>query len=505
MKKILYILTIVLVSFSCSNFLDVVPKDQQTAEQLFSAKGGFYTASNGIYDGLASEELYGANMTWEALDIMGKRYNTAKASLEFRDLSSNNYTSLYVSPTLTEIWQKAYELILAANLLIDEVDKQESLLTEDEANILRGEMLAIRAFLHLDMLRLFGPRGEDNPEALSIPYNESINVTTLPLLPFNEVMEKIIRDLDEAETLLANDPVIANGPMASEVEGESVQLRYRQFRFNYYSVIALKARAYLWAGDKVHALAEAKRLLEDETVATHFPAVDPNRLLGNSSNPDRVFSSEVLMGIYVKNRDEIYSDYFASSAPATNFLQPHSTYVLGTAYSLFSHLLLGAESMDYRFQSQWEPASGVGASGYVFTKYKAIDKPDPNDEDSEYFYSKMIPLIKLSEMYYIAAECEPEIVDGLKWYNEIRARRGCLEFPEALSDYIMSYFGGWGMVLSQEYMREFYGEGQAFFFFKRMIVMPGYPAGTVTPYDNGESLTAAQLSITPPLPEGEMK
>lgn len=505
MKKILYMLAIAVLSFSCSNFLDVVPKDQQTAEQLYSTKAGFYTAANGIYDGLASDELYGAHMTWEAIDIMAKRYSTTEASLEFRDLSSNNYTSLYVSPILTEIWQKAYELILAANLLIDEVDQQSGLLSEDEADILRGEMLAVRAFLHLDMLRLFGPRGEDNPEALSIPYNESTAVTTLPLLPFNEVMEKIIRDLNEAETLLVNDPVIANGPMASEVEGESVQLRYRQYRFNYYAVIALKARAYLWEGDKVNALAEAKRLLEDEAVDRHFPAVDPNQLLANTTNPDRVFSSEVLMGIYVKDRDEIYSDYFASSAPTTQFLQPHSTYVLGSAYSMFSHLLLGAESMDYRFQSQWEPASGVGASGYAFIKYEAIDKPDPEDEDSEYFYSKMIPLIRLSEMYYIATECEPEIVDGLRWYNEIRGRRGCPEFPEALSDYITSYFGGWPMVLSQEYMREFYGEGQAFFFFKRMIIMPGYPAGTVTPYDNGESLTAAQLVITPPLPEGEMK
>ena len=505
MKKILYMLAIAVLSFSCSNFLDVVPKDQQTAEQLYSTKAGFYTAANGIYDGLASDELYGAHMTWEAIDIMAKRYSTTEASLEFRDLSSNNYTSLYVSPILTEIWQKAYELILAANLLIDEVDQQSGLLSEDEADILRGEMLAVRAFLHLDMLRLFGPRGEDNPEALSIPYNESTAVTTLPLLPFNEVMEKIIRDLNEAETLLVNDPVIANGPMASEVEGESVQLRYRQYRFNYYAVIALKARAYLWEGDKVNALAEAKRLLEDEAVDRHFPAVDPNQLLANTTNPDRVFSSEVLMGIYVKDRDEIYSDYFASSAPTTQFLQPHSTYVLGSAYSMFSHLLLGAESMDYRFQSQWEPASGVGASGYAFIKYEAIDKPDPEDEDSEYFYSKMIPLIRLSEMYYIATECEPEIVDGLRWYNEIRGRRGCPEFPEALSDYITSYFRGWPMVLSQEYMREFYGEGQAFFFFKRMIIMPGCPAGTVTPYDNGESLTAAQLVITPPLPEGEMK
>ena len=160
--------------------------------------------------------------------------------------------------------------------------------------------------------------------------------------------------------------------------------------------------------------------------------------------------------------------------------------------------------MDYRFQSQWERATDEGAKGYVFTKYKAIEKPDPDDTDSEYFYSKMIPLMKLSELYYIATECEPEIVDGLKWYNEIRGKRGCPAIAEARASQITTY-GGWPRFLAQEYIREFYGEGQVFFFLKRVAVMRVYPAGTVLPQDNGESLSRATLDIMPPLPEGEMK
>lgn len=507
MKLKVYILLLeaMFLLAGCSDFLDVVPKDKQTAEQLYSTKAGFYTAVNGIYDGLSSEDLYGGKMSWEAIDIMSKRYVTTKANLYFKDLSNNDYSSIYVAPALSAIWQKSYELIMAANLLIEQVDNQRGILSKTEANLMKGEMLAVRAFLHLDMFRLFGPRWDNNPATLSIPYNESTEVTTLPLLPFNTIMEKIIRDFNNAEALLVDDPVIVNGPMASEVEGESVQLRFRQFRFNYYAVIALKARAYLWGGDKVNALVEAKRLLENPKVKEYFPAVDPNKLLANTTNPDRVFSSEVLAGVYVKKRDEIFSNYFSSTAPVSNFLQPHSTYVSGAQTSLFTHLLLGAETMDYRFQSQWEGASGVGAKGHVFTKYKSIDKPDPDDVDSEYFYSRMIPLVKLSELYYIATECEPQIEDGLKWYNEIRGKRGCIAIPEAYAPLITSYFGGWPMLLAQEYMREFYGEGQAFFFLKRITIVAGYPGGTVTAYDNGESLSMATLDIMPPLPEGEMK
>lgn len=505
MKLKVYILLLggMFLLAGCSDFLDVVPKDKQTAEQLYSTKAGFYTAVNGIYNRLSSEDLYGGKMSWEAIDIMSKRYETTKAKLYFKDLSNNDYSSTYVAGALSIIWQKSYELILAANLLIEQVDNQRGILSETKANLMKGEMLAVRAFLHLDMFRLFGPRWDNNPDALSIPYNESTKVTTLPLLPFSTIMEKIIRDFNNAEALLVDDPVIINGPMASEVEGESVQLRFRQFRFNYYAVIALKARAYLWGGDKVNALVEAKRLLEDPKVKEYFPAVDPNKLLANNTNPDRVFSSEVLASVYMKSRDRIFLNYFSSTVSSSNFLQPHSTYVSGAQTSLFTHLLLGSETMDYRFQSQWERVVEENAKGYVFTKYKAIDKPNSESSDSEYFYSKMIPLVKLSELYYIATECEPQIEDGLKWYNEIRGKRGCPAISESRVSLITSL--GWSRLLAQEYIREFYGEGQVFFFLKRITIMAGYPAGTVLPNDNGKELSRATLNIVPPLPEGEMK
>src|SRR5690606_29471057 len=153
-------------------------------------------------------------------------------------------------------------LVMAANPLIENLDENSSgILNETEASVMRGEMLATRAFLHLDMLRLFGPRFEGNTEVTAIPYSETTQVQVLPLLSFGEVVEKIIADLDEAEQLLANDPVIQQGPLASVDPVESNNLRYRQFRFNYYATKALKARAYLYAGQKTEALAVAKSIL----------------------------------------------------------------------------------------------------------------------------------------------------------------------------------------------------------------------------------------------------
>ena len=491
---------------SCDDYLDVTPSDKQTAAQVFASKDGFYTAVNGIYDALSSDALYGKQMTWEALDLMAPSYVTTYSAQYMKSLAANNYSDTYAAPVLSSIWAKAYELILNCNLLIDQVDNQQGLLTTQEANCLKGEMLAVRAFLHLDMLRLFGPVPQEGLDQLAIPYNESSDVFVHDLLSVKDVDSLIIRDLDQAEQLLQNDPIIENGPMMSAPEGaESVHLRYRQYRMNYYAVIALKARAYSWVCDAENAVAQAKRLLDDPKVQKMFPAVDPNKLLANTSNPDRVFSSEVLMGIYDKDRDQVYTDYFSASAPTSQRLQTLSTYVTGS-YGLFSHLLLGGETSDYRFQSQWELASGVGASGYSFIKYKKIDQPDPFDEDSEYYYAKMIPLVTMQELYYIMVENSATDDEKFSWYNKARMRRGLPDLDAMGMGPTFAMYWGYGYggyFYDQEVRRETWGTGQYFFYAKHNQFYGGY--GSFTPMGNGSGSTASAINVQPPLPSGEMK
>lgn len=124
--------------------------------------------------------------------------------------------------------------------------------------------------------------------------------------------------------------------------------------------------------------------MTDPKVNEYFPAVDPNKLLANQSNPDRVFSTEVLTGIYKKDRKDIYTNSFDPDNAGSNFLQPRADF-------LESNLFAGA-TQDYRFQSCWQVAAGVGVKGHTFIKYKGINKPDETDEDSEYFYAVFMSL-----------------------------------------------------------------------------------------------------------------
>ena len=79
-------------------------------------------------------------------------------------------------------------------------------------------------------------------------------------------------------------------------------MRYRQLRLNYYATVLLTARAYLWGGDYGNALTEARKLTDDPQVREFFPVVESGKLLGNSSDPDRMFSTEY-SGITIKTED----------------------------------------------------------------------------------------------------------------------------------------------------------------------------------------------------------
>ena len=486
LRNMIWIGLVLACGAGCSDFLDVQPKDKQSEKQLFSTRGGFYMAVNGIYNKVASTALYGKNLSYELVDVISKRYSPLQANTYLTALSTFDYADNSVQTGLSNTWTAAYNTILNCNVVLDNLEKSEGILLPPEYRMLKGEMLALRAFLHFDMLRLFGPVYKNHPGAESIPYNESARVSALPLLAADSVMhEKIQRDLDEAESLLADsDPVIEGGPMASLENDQDVYLRYRQLRMNYYAVLALKARVFLYAGEQAQALAAARKLLTDAKVDEHFPAVDPNKLLANQDNPDRVFSTEVLAGIYLKDRADIHSNYFSSEQAGNNYLHPRKNFV--------NTNLFAEETQDYRFQAWWRTASNESEGGYDFIKYEEIARP-AGTGDAEYFYAVFMSLIRLSEVYYIAAECEPVLADKYGWLNKIRERRGLGALTVISEEDFMKR-------LRTEYLREFMGEGQIFFMYKRLYA-------AIPSDENGNDMNAYEAReeyYVLPLPSGEI-
>ena len=157
----------------CADFLDVQPQDKQSEKQLFATRGGYYMAVNGIYNKIAASALYGKNLSFELVDVISKRYQPLLANTYLTALSTFAYTDNSVEKELSSTWTAAYNTILNCNVVLENIDGSVGVLPEQERRMLKGEMLAVRAFLHFDMLRLFGPVYKLNPDGESIPYNES--------------------------------------------------------------------------------------------------------------------------------------------------------------------------------------------------------------------------------------------------------------------------------------------------------------------------------------------
>ena len=97
MNKIKWLLIVSLTCgcLSCNSWLDVDLVNEIEEQELFSTPEGFKEALAGVYADMATEGLYGAYLTWEALDIWGRIYDNTKLSSTYAELKEYNYGGFY--------------------------------------------------------------------------------------------------------------------------------------------------------------------------------------------------------------------------------------------------------------------------------------------------------------------------------------------------------------------------------------------------------------------------
>ena len=220
MKKILYsmILACCTLLTSCDDWLEVKPYDKISEGELLKSEEGYQKMLNGIYIDLNSEALYGKTLTVEMIEVMGGAYTIGTDNSvwgNYKDLSSYKYATEYWRGRLDQTWNKAYALILNCNKILETIDENQHLFTGGSYYVVKGEALALRAMLHFDMLRLFGPVYSKDSDKKAIPYYTKHTNTPEPILTAEEVAGQVAADLEDARTLLANDPVKTEGTLMS--------------------------------------------------------------------------------------------------------------------------------------------------------------------------------------------------------------------------------------------------------------------------------------------------
>lgn len=462
---------------SCDSWLEVKPYDKISEGELQKSEEGYQKMLNGIYIDLNSDALYGQSLSVEMIEVMGGAYAIGTDNSvwgNYKDLSNYQYGTEYWRNRLDQTWNKAYALILNCNKILENIDQNQDLFTGGNYYAVKGEALALRAMLHFDMLRLFGPVYAKDSDKKAIPYYNKQTNSPEPILTAKEVAEKVVADLEEARILLANDPVKTEGTlMSGSQDGTSNFMRYRALRLNYYAVEALLARVNLYMGNKTEAFKYATDVIKTADQGI-FPFVDKSLVIGSPADPDRIFSSEVLFALTNTSRSKIHKNFYDPSRLPN--------YVFRMDDNLMSNIVYGGAATtggyqdDYRYRANW---IATGSNRYF---YKYSDMVANGS-----IQNTMIPMIRLGEMFLIAAESQSDnLANGVQYVNALRRNRGVANLQTLTPD-----------LLKYEYIRELYGEGQLFYLYKRLN------SDIITSSNANKNPKASDLIFVVPLPDSE--
>ena len=205
MKRILYIFIGLLFSLtSCNDWLDVELDNKVDDDKLFNTAEGFKEALAGVYSSMSKSSMYGGRLTMEYVDVLAQYYNSNSTYEYWEDY---DYENSGCRSIISGMWDNLYSCISQANCILEWADKNAGVLSESDRNQIRGEALALRAFLHFDLYRLFAPDVKWAQNAEGIPYNKEFGVSLPPMYSTKEVVQLVINDLLEAEKCLQNDPI----------------------------------------------------------------------------------------------------------------------------------------------------------------------------------------------------------------------------------------------------------------------------------------------------------
>ncbi len=491
--KIYLISFCIILLGSCNDYLDVTPQGQLDRNLTFEKQQGFIDAINGVYIALSSDYLFGHQLTYGVIEKLARNHAITYAD----PISSFNYKHSNVVGTFDQIWEKLYNVVANINSILDVIDDKKDLLGDDLYAIIKGEALAIRAYCHYTAVKLYAPDYNLDKMAKGVPYVVSYEDKTIySFSTIEKVYEKILNDLNSAEELLKNADPAVNGfndiddADRAVIIGGGTKFQNRRLFFNYWAVLATKARVYMSMGNHTEAYNYAAKVINDAPLdwVKQARAAEVNQR-------DGIYYPEVISGINVPSLSDNYKAYFEAEKYTTTKSETED----------FIKDVFDENADDYRYGYLFKPnKNNTPAGNVISTKYDQIEKGALHIGEPVYragydlpgYY--IIPLIKLGEMQLIAAEAklnlDPASAEVAERLNLLRFKRGILTNIPDMSPAELAEF------ITKEFRRETYLEGQMFYHYKRknQASIPNLGAPSIVAMEDG----AYELPV--PEIEGEL-
>lgn len=268
-------LALVLFSFSsCGKWLDLKPQEGVVAEDYWQTKEQIRAAVNGIYISLITPIYENRHLSQELFmhseirtDMVEVSTFAAQAYTEYR------YANMLPTNSFSN-WGMFYKIINYCNHVIDNAPSVMDLdrtLTQEDLDAYVGEALAIRAWMYLNLARIWG----DVPVKLTYTASDE-DLVSIAKSPQADVLQVIVDDLLRAE------------PMVHETFGSTAADKGKITR---YTVNALLADAYLWQNEFQKAADACDVIINAGIFAlvSGDPSTWLNELFGQGNSVEGIF------------------------------------------------------------------------------------------------------------------------------------------------------------------------------------------------------------------------
>ena len=380
-NNIFIVCTTAILLFSCQK-LDVNSPTDVPTDLVFKNADGLRSALVGLYNNLQQRDYYGAYyplMTDLNSDICtaGGYDIPALNEIGAHAITASN---LYVE----RMYLAMYKCVANANAIIASVDgiSDPNLSTEEKKKI-KGQALAIRGMVHFDALRMFGYHW-DNASANGVPIvltvQQAADVVSRSTVAASYTA--ILKDLNDADALLA---------------AASTDAKYS----NKLLVKGLLARVYLYKKDYSNAATFATAVIDDGTFSLLNTADLPGIYAGRLS-AESIFelsfdaqNQSAFNGTTYVRPDALRTEvFFLASQQLNTFFEARPTDKR-------------SELVDFVNND-----AGILPDGRTLKYRGEVTKDNP------------AYILRIAEMYLIAAEAKKLAGGGLTDLNTLRENRG---------------------------------------------------------------------------------
>lgn len=449
--KLINIFISCLVAFtvvSCDDFLDVRPKAEKLESDLFKNAQGFEDAIYGVYGSLQSSYLYGKNLTWGIPEVLAQNLHSTNTTIA--DLAKYKYEENdYVRSLFSTTWSAAYQTIGYANNILEQLNdwSAESL---PLYNYYKGEMLAMRAMLHFDLLRLFA---STDMSAEGIPYVTAYSYEVKPFYKVSEVYQFILADLLEAERLLEVEEDLLVYPHNNSNYYKFAN--YRETHLNLCAVRALLARVYWMKND----LTNAGKYAESVIKSGAFPLIEEEEVkdyMAGTLSP-----KEAIFGVYSTSFIDLCESYLYNYQSYHSF-NPYDNTSGKTHLEAYTDVYtkdVPPTSQDFRLSGHFTSSGGVCKFLKIVDYYTLGEISSTGRADLISGFT----LLHTSGMYLIAAEAllESNYDVAIDYFDDELKSRGVTSLSQRGETLTKE-------IIYNEYRKELFGEGQTWYNMKRL-------------------------------------